>query len=129
MHQGAQGGTSKDNKATHILVLVGGFLAPRSEGFTLGYWGPSALQPPDGWRVIVVHPSPVASLHDRACQLFYQLKGGPTHYGHDHAAEHGHAEEDNWSSTGTGLYPEWDAENPVWRHFFFFFLGGGVRII
>jgi hypothetical protein len=122
-----------------VIVLVGGFLAPRGDAQTRGYWGEAlqALAVPPGWRVVVAHPSPVASLHDRACQLFYQLKGGPTFYGHAHAAEHGHAAVDpgngaSGSGCGsgglTGLHPAWSAAAPV--HFVAHSLGGNtVRLL
>ena len=54
-----------------VIVLCGGFLAPRSSAFDKHYFGnglelPHELRDADeGWRVVVVHPSPVGSLHDR----------------------------------------------------------------
>ena len=65
------------------IVLIPGFLAP-----TFGeklYWG-EALQD----DVITVHPSPAASAHDRACEIFYQLKGGRVDYGHEHSECYNH---------------------------------------
>ena len=118
--QAAGVGTEVGSDPAGVIVLVGGFLAPRGDAQTRGYWGEALANVvvPPGWRVVVAHPSPVASLHDRACQLFYRLKGGPTYYGLAHAAEHGHAAVDppgGASSTNerTGLHPNWSAEQPV----------------
>ncbi|KAJ1027764.1 hypothetical protein NDA13_003219 [Ustilago tritici] len=42
-------------------------------------------------RPVVFAPiGPVSSLHDRACELFYALRGGTVDYGASHAKEHGH---------------------------------------
>lgn len=45
------------------IVLVGGFLLPPNDGFVKRYWG-EALNF-SNYCVIVVHPGPIASLHDR----------------------------------------------------------------
>ena len=43
-------------------------------------------------RPVVFAPiGPVSSLHDRACELFYALRGGTVDYGEQHAKQHGHA--------------------------------------
>lgn len=34
---------------------------------------------------------PVSSIHDRACELFYALRGGIVDYGAEHSKKHGHA--------------------------------------
>ena len=59
-------GNEVDYDPAGVIVLVGGFLAPRGDAQTRGYWG-EALEKvvvPPGWRVVVSHPSPVASLHE-----------------------------------------------------------------
>jgi len=57
---------------------------------------------------------PISSNHDRACELFYQLKGGDVHYGTDHAREHRHAETiPGWPKGVRPLFPQWSAEHPV----------------
>ncbi|GAC74006.1 hypothetical protein PANT_9d00380 [Moesziomyces antarcticus T-34] len=43
-------------------------------------------------RAVVFAPiGPVSSLHDRACELFYALRGGTVDYGAEHAREHRHS--------------------------------------
>ena len=58
------------------VVLVSGFLGPRG---AKAYWG--TAHDISEARVLQVDPSPVGSLHDRACEIFYQLKGGVVDYG------------------------------------------------
>jgi triacylglycerol esterase/lipase EstA (alpha/beta hydrolase family) len=53
---------------------------------------------------------PSHALNHRACQIFYQLKGGTVQFGEQHAAEHGHA------ATGKTFKPllqRWDSDHPV----------------
>ena len=44
-------------------------------------------------------------------QIFYELKGGTVHYGHEHSAFHGHDEEG--ISFAKGKLLEWDENHPV----------------
>lgn len=55
---------------------------------------------------------PVSSIHDQACELFYQLTGGRVNYGADHARKYGHAQYGR-DYTGKALYPSWDADQPL----------------
>jgi triacylglycerol lipase len=65
-------------------------------------------------RALFPSVGPISSDHDRACELFYQLKGGDVCYGDEHAREHGHqAFLPNWSKGRRPMYPEWDADHPV----------------
>ncbi|EIN14006.1 alpha/beta-hydrolase [Punctularia strigosozonata HHB-11173 SS5] len=110
--------------ATVPLVIVEGFLS--STGSVL--WGnfetylncsnggPGYLQR----RTIFVSIGPVSSLHDRACELFYALKGGTVDYGVDHSRRHSHRRFGRTHSAG--LCPEWSQEHPL--HFFGHSIGG-----
>ncbi|KAH8099298.1 alpha/beta-hydrolase [Cristinia sonorae] len=71
-------------------------------------------------RAIFVSVGPVSSLHDRACELFYALKGGTIDYGAEHAAHHGHTTQ--YGRTIVGSYPEWSKEKPL--HFLGHSFGG-----
>ncbi len=65
-------------------------------------------------RALFPSVGPISSNHDRACELFYQLKGGDVHYGPAHAAEHLHAETiQGWAKGARPLFPQWDAAHPV----------------
>lgn len=61
--------------------------------------------------MIPVFPTPVGSLHDRVCQMFYEIKGGRVDYGEEHSAFHGH---DRFGLTCEGKYPQWDADHPIY---------------
>ncbi|CAN0498717.1 unnamed protein product, partial [Ectocarpus sp. 12 AP-2014] len=58
-----------------------------------------------------VSPSPVGSLHDRACEIFYELKGGTVCYGQEHSRAHGHA--CHGETYDVGLFSAWGEDNPV----------------
>jgi len=115
----------KNNERQLIpVVLVEGFLGRGSPG----YWGDlTKHNRPNIYtgtrrRLICPHLGTVSSLHDRACELYYQLKGGTVDYGERHSSAHGHS---RFGRTYAGLYPEWNAERPL------HFLGhsyGGVTV-
>ncbi|KAJ3553113.1 hypothetical protein NM688_g3790 [Phlebia brevispora] len=67
---------------------------------------------------------PVSSLHDRACELYYALRGGIVDYGAQHAEENGHARYGRTHEQG--LYPEWSREKPL--HFLGHSMGGPTII-
>lgn len=69
---------------------------------------------------------PISSLHDQACELFFQIKGGLTDYGEDHSNKFNHKRysrfygaEKDFDSTistkyeGEPLYSKWNKENPL----------------
>eukprot|EP01032_Pedospumella_encystans_P023121 gene23121-26179_t len=70
------------NKQT--VVFISGFLTPTD---WLSY--PVDLIP-ENINLISVYPSPTGSLHDRACQVFYELYGGTVDYGKEHSDFHNH---------------------------------------
>jgi len=53
---------------------------------------------------------PVSSCHDRACELFYALKGGRVDYGEAHAAAHAHR---RYGGVREAFHAGWSAEEPV----------------
>ena len=64
-----------------------------------------------GLHVFCPPLGPVSSCHDRACELFYALKGGRVDYGAAHSAAHGHQ---RFGTIGTAaLHPEWSSDRPV----------------
>ncbi|CAG8565849.1 13656_t:CDS:2 [Racocetra persica] len=101
-----------ENKDT--FVLVPGLLPydtieiPLFGGFTIAdYWGDVKEQIEDP---CITSPSPFGSLHDRAVELYYQIKGGQVDYGlvHSHQFCHGQLGE-----TYEGLVPNWSPDNPI----------------
>lgn len=62
-------------------------------------------------RVLVPDLGSLTSIHDRARELFYYLKGGQVDYGEEHSKVFGHT---RFGRTyDTGHYPVWDEQNPV----------------
>lgn len=73
------------------------------------YWG-TGLTVPSPLRRLVASVGPISSLHDRACELAFQIRGGQVDYGEAHAAEEGHL---RYGKTYPALYPTWSEEQPV----------------
>ena len=46
----------------------------------------------------------------RACQIFYELKGGTVCYGQEHSRVHGHA---CHGETLVGKFPAWGEDRPI----------------
>jgi triacylglycerol lipase len=46
----------------------------------------------------------------RACQVFYQLKGGTVQFGEAHSRKHGHA---STGATHAGAHTQWSSAAPV----------------
>ncbi|CAL5075929.1 unnamed protein product [Urochloa decumbens] len=62
-------------------------------------------------RVLVPDLGALTSVHDRARELFYYLKGGRVDYGESHSAEHSHA---RFGRTyARGHYPCWSSAHPA----------------
>ncbi|KDN36776.1 hypothetical protein K437DRAFT_260026 [Tilletiaria anomala UBC 951] len=78
------------------------------------------LRPYRPRRVIFAPIGPVSSIHDRACELFFALKGGVIDYGAEHAREHGHARFGRRYERG--LLEDWSPQKPA--HFLGHSLGG-----
>lgn len=71
----------------------------------------AALYSAHGARVLCPPLGPVSSCHDRACELFYALKGGRIDFGEAHSLAHGHAR--FGADCGAGVLPGWSASDPV----------------
>ncbi|KAF8922101.1 alpha/beta-hydrolase [Mucidula mucida] len=64
----------------------------------------------------------VSSLHDRACELYYDLVGGTVDYGEEHSRQHRHKRYGR--TIFKGLYPYWSQEYPL--HFVGHSMGGAT---
>ncbi|XP_078440144.1 uncharacterized protein LOC144710288 [Wolffia australiana] len=62
-------------------------------------------------RVLVPDLGSLTSVHDRARELFYYLKGGRVDYGEEHSRACGHSRYGRLYQQGH--YPEWDDHHPV----------------
>jgi triacylglycerol lipase len=99
----------------HPVVLVHGLFGwGVDELFGFNYWGEAEHVEGLGPRIF---PSvgPISSLHDRACEVFYQLKGGTIDYGQEHANKFRHArfKNDKNGMPFNGYYREWDEQHPI----------------
>lgn len=115
------------------LIIVQGFLSPASDWI----WGNFQDHFSEGEqafrsqlsdcsnktrRIIFAPLGPCSSLHDRACELFYALKGGRIDYGKEHSKQHRHSRFGRYYPSCSALYPEFDANHPA--HFLGHSLGG-----
>ncbi|KAG6547786.1 hypothetical protein Mapa_010600 [Marchantia paleacea] len=107
LHTAATAFMDSDVK-TPIVMLHGIFGFGKGKLGKLSYWG-GAEQKDD--RVLVPDLGSLTSIHDRACALFYYLKGGTVQYGDAHGKEFGHAP--HGRTYYEGHYPEWDEHHPV----------------
>lgn len=62
-------------------------------------------------RVLVPDLGSLSSIHDRARELFYYLKGGKVDYGEEHSRKCGHSQFGR--TYERGHYPSWDEQHPV----------------
>ncbi|KAI0510411.1 hypothetical protein KFK09_011012 [Dendrobium nobile] len=62
-------------------------------------------------RVLVPDLGSLTSIHDRARELFYYLKGGMVDYGEEHSRIYGHSRFGKHYEQGN--YPDWDEHHPV----------------
>ncbi|PKA62276.1 hypothetical protein AXF42_Ash016068 [Apostasia shenzhenica] len=62
-------------------------------------------------RVLVPDLGSLTSIHDRARELFYYLKGGQVDYGEEHSRMYGHSRFGKIYDQGN--HPEWDEHHPV----------------
>ncbi|KAK1315780.1 hypothetical protein QJS10_CPA05g00909 [Acorus calamus] len=62
-------------------------------------------------HVLVPDLGSLTSIHDRARELFYYLKGGRVDYGEEHSKIYGHSRFGRVYDKGH--YPEWDEQHPI----------------
>uniref|UniRef100_K3WXL5 Lipase-like C-terminal domain-containing protein n=1 Tax=Globisporangium ultimum (strain ATCC 200006 / CBS 805.95 / DAOM BR144) TaxID=431595 RepID=K3WXL5_GLOUD len=74
------------------------------------YWPESHLQQLNP-NHIIVDVGVASSDHDRACEMFYQLRGGTVDYGEEHAKHTTHAR--YGAVYETARHPNWSELNPI----------------
>jgi hypothetical protein len=100
-------GSSNRPEDVPIVLVHGIFGFGNQKLCRTSYWGGAEFR---AGNIIVSDVGALASLHDRACELFYQLKGGTVDYGEAHSRACGHH---RYGKTWKGFYPEWDAKHPL----------------
>ena len=103
------------------FVLVHGVFGWGDTFWMPSYWAGAEML---DRKVFVTSLGPLSSHHDRACELFYQLKGGVVDYGEKHSRKCGHA---RLGRKYRAKYPEWSSRKPL--HFIGHSMGGGTRFI
>jgi len=111
-------------KSKHIVFVHGLFGWGPDEMAGLSYWGEGLKVMRDqlgvnGHSDINVHEAscgPVSSFHDRACEVFAQIRGTRVDYGTNHCADEKHRQVAK-DYTGHGFFSEsseeWSEDNPV----------------
>ncbi|MGQ0443822.1 MAG: lipase-like domain-containing protein [Beijerinckiaceae bacterium] len=103
-------------KSKHIVAVPGLFGWGPGELGGFPYWG-DALQHFDRTRFTThwAKCGPISSFHDRACEVFAQIRGTRVDYGSAHSTAEGHAQKTSRDYTGRGFVtePDWSAGNPV----------------
>lgn len=101
-------------KSKHIVFVHGlfGWGPDELEGFP--YWG-EATQQFKNFKVHEASCGPVSSFHDRACEVFAQIKGTIVDYGekHSHNEKHARFSDDFTHPQRYPLVPDWSADNQV----------------
>ena len=98
-----------------VILVHGVFGYGPNEALGFSYWriAMKAEHPP-GVAVSEATVGPLSSNHDRACELFAQIKGdkySQVDYGEPHAKEAGH--ERKGKAFAAGLYPAWSEKKPI----------------
>lgn len=110
------GATSARAGDEEPVVLVHGFMGwgPKElAGYK--YWGGTALDVEaflrkKGHACHTATVGPISSNHDRACELFAQIRGGRVDYGAEHAETFGH---ERYGRKYEGFHPEWSEKHPI----------------
>ncbi len=100
-------------KSKHIVFVHGLFGWGPDELLGLPYWGIATQQfNSEKFNVHEASCGPVSSFHDRACEVYAQIKGTRVDYGEKHSQDEKHARFSD-DFTQKPFVEKWSAENPV----------------
>jgi len=99
-------------KSKNIVFVPGLFGWGPGELGGLPYWGDALAQFEGVCTTHWAKCGPISSFHDRACELFAQIKGAQVDYGEKHSKEAGHAQKSR-DYSGKPFVQNWSADNPV----------------
>jgi len=99
------------SNADEVVVLVHG-LAGWGPDELLGfpYWPQAQQFTRAGFQTFIASVGPFSSAHERACELYAQIKGGTVDYGKFHSNKYSHS---RFGQTYLGFYPSWNNNNPI----------------
>lgn len=104
-------------RARNVIFVHGlfGWSPPDEMSRVLPYWGETIAQFDDGpFETHEAKVGPVSSFHDRACELYAQIRGRRVDYGEAHSRAAGHERfSPKLNFEGRGFVADWSAENPV----------------
>ncbi|CAN6896609.1 unnamed protein product [Brassica oleracea] len=100
--------TAQVNDLTPIVLVHGIFGFGKGRLGGLSYFAGAEKKDE---RVLVPDLGSLTSVHDRARELFYYLKGGRVDYGEDHSKTCGHSQFGRFYDKGE--YQEWDEDHPI----------------
>ena len=97
------------------IILVHGIFGWGPRELPFSYWGDALAQfAPPRFEPHEVKCGPVSSFHDRACEVFAQIKGGDFIYGKvPDAAKRAVVPRGERKHVAGPLLPDWSADNPV----------------
>jgi triacylglycerol lipase len=99
-------------KSKNIVFVPGIFGWGQGELGGLSYWGGALVQFEGVFKTHWAKCGPISSFHDRACEIFAQIKGAQVDYGEKHSAAAGHARKSR-DYSGSPFVQNWSADNPV----------------
>ncbi len=99
-------------KSKHIVFVPGLFGWAPGELGDFPYWGEALTQLEPPFTTHWLKCGPISSFHDRACEIFAQIKGTRIDYGADHSTDAEHARFSR-DFTGRGVAPDWSKDNPI----------------
>jgi hypothetical protein len=103
---------------SHKVIFVHGIFGWVEGEMPLSYWGDALAQFAPRFEAHEVKCGPVSSFHDRACEVFAQIKGGDFIYGPPPpdiaaVAKRPSVRRDERARVAGPLLPDWSADNPV----------------
>lgn len=104
-------------KSTNIVFVHGLFGWAPPDEMPVPYWGEAKEQFEPQFKTHEAKCGPMSSFHDRACEVFAQIRGGPVEYDSKkpetkkHSEDNGHGP--NLGQSFPGVVPGWSADNPV----------------
>src|SRR5262249_39830001 len=95
------------------VIFVHGIFGWGEGELPIPYWGDALEQFRPRFEPHEVKCGPVSSFHDRACEVFAQIKGGDFNYGNTPGGKKRAVVPRDERRVAGPLLPDWSADNPV----------------